>query len=170
MEQGSPLYPLLNEVNAAAAGGAPFLAVTMTVTLPDICVSLQAADGRTSGKLYKTWCDENLPKERFSFVTPEDLYSMRCGVVHNGRFGGMKNNVGRIIFALPDSGLTIINSVMNDAYVYSVVDFCKEFTHAVYRWYESNRNDDNVKKNIGNLMQYREGGMAPYILGSTIIA
>jgi hypothetical protein len=47
-EQGSPLYPLLNEINKAAAGGLPLLAVAMTIALPDICASLISVNGRTT--------------------------------------------------------------------------------------------------------------------------
>ena len=43
-QDGSPLYPLLNEINKAATSGMPFLAVAMTVALPDICVSLASAE------------------------------------------------------------------------------------------------------------------------------
>jgi hypothetical protein len=170
MAEGSPLYPLLNEINKAAATGMPFLAVAMTVALPDICVSLAAADGQTNGKKYKAWCNTNLPQDRLTFVTADDLYSMRCGVLHNGRFGDLKHNVARVIFALPNSGATFVNCQMNDAYVYSVVDFCKLFTGAVYRWFEANKEDATITANILRLMQYREGGLAPYIVGPTVLA
>lgn len=170
MAEGSPLYPLLNEINKAAASGLPFLAVAMTVALPDICASLESEDGRTKSERYKAWCDSNLPKEQFSFVTSDDLWSMRCGVLHNGRFGDLKNSVARVIFALPNSGASFVNCQMNDAYVYSVVDFCKNVTNAVYHWFEANRGNATVEANIPRLMQYRAGGLAPYILGPTVLA
>lgn len=168
MTEESPLYPLLNEINNAAANGMPFLAVAMTVALPDICVSLISADGRTSGEKYREWCRDNLGEE-FSFVTPEDLWSMRCGVLHNGRFGGLKHNVARVIFALPGS-VGFVNCIANDAYFYGVVEFCRNFTDAVYKWFESNRNDATLQANLPNLMQYRKGGLPPYVGGSTVLA
>ncbi|QBK32134.1 hypothetical protein [Roseitalea porphyridii] len=169
-KSSSPLYPLLNEINTAAENGLPFLAVAMTVALPDICASLDSEDGRTNGERYKAWCQNNLPWDRLSFVTPDDLWSMRCGVLHNGRFGDMKHSVARVIFTLPDSGFTFTNSRMNDAYVYSVVDFCRVFTDAVYRWFEANQDDETVVANLPRLMQYREGGLSPYIVGATVLA
>ena len=170
MTAGSPLYPLLNEINTAATNGLPFLAVTMTVALPDICVSLASEDGRTSGKAYKEWCEANLPKDKFSFVTSDDLWSMRCGVLHNGRFGDLQHNVGRVIFALPGGFGGFVNCMMNDAYVYSVVDFCRFFTEAVYQWFEANRNNAIIEANLPRLMQYRPNGLAPYIVGMTVLA
>lgn len=136
-ETKSPLHPLLNEIDRAVTAGLPFLAVAMTVALPDICMSLISPDARTSPERYKQWCEDNLGSE-FSYVTPEDLYSMRCGVLHNGRFGGMTHSVARIIFALPGSS-TFINCASNDAYFYSVSDFCRNFTKAVREWFEKNK-------------------------------
>lgn len=165
----SPLYPLLNEINAAAANGMPFLAVTMAVALPDICAALASADGRTSQARYKEWCDDNLSGAHFTFVTPEDLYSMRCGVLHNGRFGDLKHNVARVIFALPGNA-TFVDCQFNDAYVYSVVNFCQNITHAVYLWLEANKSDATIQANLPRLMQYRPGGLAPYMVGPTVLA
>ncbi len=89
-EDGAPLSPLLNEINKAAAGGLRFLAVAMTTALPDICVSLISGDGRSNRDRYKKWCKENLGSE-FNFLTGDNLWSIRCGVLHNGRFGDLKH-------------------------------------------------------------------------------
>jgi hypothetical protein len=166
----SPLYALLNEINQAAATGLPFLAVAMTVALPDICASMEDPNGRTTGNQYKAWCAANLPEDQFSFVTPDDLWSMRCGVLHNGRFGDMKHSVARVIFVPPGQGMGLTNCKANDAYLYGVVEFCEAFTKAVYRWMEANRENPIVKANAGRMMQYRVGGFAPYIVGPTVLA
>ena len=166
----SPLYPILNEINKAAAGEMPFLAIAMCVALPDICVSLSSPKGRSERDDYKQWCQDNLSKDEFGFLTPDDLWSMRCGVLHNGRFGDLKHNVARVIFIPPNSSATFVNCQLNDAYYYSVVDFCRNFTTAVYRWFEAHRDDESVKANLPRLMQYRRGGFAPYIEGQTVLA
>ena len=167
--QDSPLYPLLNEINAAANRGAPFLAIAMTVALPDICVSLISDDGRTNGERYKEWCRKNISDDFFCFVTPDDLWSMRCGVLHNGRFGDLKHNVARVVFSLPGNN-TIVNGKFNDAWIYSVQEFCKKFTDAVFEWFEENRENENIRRHLPNLMQYRQGGFAPYVVGMTVLA
>jgi hypothetical protein len=56
----SPLHPLLDEINKAAVNGLPFLAVAMTVALPDICVSLASVNGLSTGQLYKELNTRNL--------------------------------------------------------------------------------------------------------------
>lgn len=165
----SPLDPLLNEINVAAARGLPLLAVAMAVALPDICASLASDDGLTTPPRFKQWCEENLSGPEFSFITPEDFYSMRCGVLHNGRFGDLKHSVARVVFA-PPGGVTLVNCRFNDAYVYSVVDFCQNITNAVTKWVAEHEADATIQANLPRLMQYRVGGMAPYITGMTVLA
>lgn len=166
-QEHSPLYQLLSEIDRAAEM-APLLAIAAAVALPDICVSLAAKDGRTNGPSYKAWCEANLD-DSFSFLTPDDLYSMRCGVLHNGRFGDLKHNVARVIFVLPGVA-TFVNCTVNDAYFYSAVEFCRNLTKAARRWYAAHHEEDAVQQNLPRLMQYRFGGLTPYITGATVLA
>lgn len=174
--QPSPLYPILNEINIAAQNGLSLLAISMCVTLPDICVSLASPNGRNDGngkrgnENYKDWCREHLGK-KFAALSPEDLYSLRCGVLHNGRFGDLKGTThGRVIFCPAGSEITFVDCSVNDAYFYSVVDFCKNFTDAVFAWLEKHRSDATIQANLDRLIQYRQHGLAPYVNGLPILA
>jgi hypothetical protein len=129
-----PLHHLLNEIYKAATSGLPFLAIAMAVALPDICVSLASQDGQSDGISYRQWCKVNLGSE-FSYVTSDDLWSVRCGVQHNGRFGEPDHSVAKVIF-MPPGATTFTNSNMGDAYLYSIVEFCKSFTKTVEEWLE----------------------------------
>jgi hypothetical protein len=140
----------------------------MAVALPDMCVSLSETNGRTSAEKYKEWCRDNLGPE-FSFLTPEDLYSIRCGVLHNGRFGDLKHNVARVIFALPNGAVVLQDNIINDAYIYSAVEFCRNLTRAVFEWCEAHQADAIVQANLPRLVQYRRGGLRPYILGVDLL-
>ena len=108
-ETHSALCPLLDEIMKAANGGMPFIAIAMAVALRDICVSLASENGRTKRKDYKKWCADNLGNS--VFVTPDDLYSMRCGVLHNGRFGDLKHSVGRLFLRYLAPLATSINGM-----------------------------------------------------------
>jgi hypothetical protein len=168
MKGNAPLTDLLTEINATVTK-APLLAVAMTVALPDICVSLVSEDGRSSGPRYRRWCAANLQPDYFGSVTPRDLYSMRCGVLHNGRFGDMQHDVARVIFRLPGSG-SITNHKIDDAWHYGVVEFCKNFTESVTKWLEENSDDPTLVANLPRMMQYRQGGLPPYVVGPTVLA
>ena len=167
-EISSPLNQLLHQINTAAQSGLHLVALGMASALPAICASLAATDGRADGREYKAWCAANLSGPEFSFVTPEDLYSIRCGVLHQGRFGDLQHNVARVIFA-PPGGASFTNCRLGDAYVYGVVEFCGNLCDAALRWYEANKDDPVVEANSKRMMQYYPAGLAPYIVGIPVI-
>ena len=140
----------------------------MTFALPDICVSLILENGRTNSHAYKDWCRDNLGSY-FGYVTPDDLYSMRCGILHNGRFGDLQHNVGRVMFAISDN-TTYVDVRLNDGYIYSIVQFCCNFTEAVSLWFKTNEGNELLNERLPRLMQYRVGGFTPYIWGETVLA
>ena len=174
--KASPLYPLLNQVNNAAENGLDLIAIGMAVALPHLCASLAMENGRAQGAEYKDWCRANIiGRPEFSYLSAEDLYSFRCGVLHQGRFGDLKNKpenktVERVLFLPKTSGGTWVNNVFNDAYVYSVVEFCRNMCDAAYEWYEANRDDPIVKANSERMVQYHPEGLSPYIVGMGVIA
>lgn len=163
----SPLFAILTQINIAAQNGLDLLAISMAVALPDICASLMSGDGRTNGNKYKEWCRNNL-KDGFDYVSPQDLYSMRCGVLHNGRCGDLTHSVSRIVF-IPGPPV-IGQGLTDDAFIYSTIAFCMHMNRAVVAWYEANQNHPNVQANISRLMQYHEGGLYPYVVGVTVVA
>jgi hypothetical protein len=165
----SPLYPLLNQINEAATNGLHLIAIGMASALPTICASLAAEDGRAGGKEYKDWCKANLTSSFFNFVTAEDLYSIRCGVLHQGRFGDLQHNVARVIFT-PPGGSSFTNCRSDDAYIYGVVEFCKNMCDAAYKWHEANRSNPVIEANSKRMMQYYPQGLPPYIGGRMVIA
>jgi hypothetical protein len=167
-QQKDPFERILYEIEHAVDHGYAFLALSMAVALPDICQSLISVDGRTTPDRYRQWCSANLGQD-FSFVTPDDLYSMRCGVLHNGRFGDLKHSVERVVFALPGNA-TLINCRVNEAYVYSSVEFVKNFTAAARKWFSANANDGNLQTNLPRMLQYHPQGLSPYITGMGVLA
>lgn len=83
----------------------------------------------------------------------------------------MRHNVSRVIFMPEDGrGNSFVNCMANDAYIYSATDFCKNFTAAAFRWCEANKNEEPVISNMERLMQYRPGGVAPYIRAPMVLA
>ncbi|WP_144708763.1 MULTISPECIES: hypothetical protein [unclassified Aminobacter] len=165
----SPLETIIDEIDRALDSGFYYLAVAATLTLPDICVSLVDGDRRKKrGERYAKWCDKNLG-DNFAYVTGNDLWSLRCGASHSGRFGGLDHNVGRVIFSLPGTGV-FVNCLFNDAYFYSVSDFCRNFMADVRKWYAKHADDENVRKHMERMVQYRPDGIAPYVEGAPVLA
>jgi hypothetical protein len=85
---------ILEEIERALAAELWYAAIVMALTLPDICASLEAVpNARPDGQRarYQSWV------RRYGTyhlgVGDEDCWSLRCGVVHEGKYanGGMGN-------------------------------------------------------------------------------
>lgn len=84
LKNAGPLASLLHEVEVALGHHLYYLAVMLSLALPDVCAALGKPDGRTRNKDYKKWYDKYL-LDVFPFLSADDCYSLRCGVVHQGK-------------------------------------------------------------------------------------
>jgi hypothetical protein len=94
--------------------------------------------------------------------------ALRCGVVHQGKFGFVGAQFDRAIFALPGR-ITLKDCIINEAWVFSAVDFCQQAISAVRTWALAKRQDAVVLANLPRLVQVRPQGLAPYIVGQAVI-
>ena len=156
--------------DASGTGFAP-LAVSTALSLPDICVSL--ADPNDSkgnrGVRYMEWCDENI-MNKFPYLTSNDLWSLRCGVSHSGRYTGDGTTSFEKYGLLLQGGLHFDSCVLNDMYTESAHVFCEKFCSAADSWLESNKSDPTVRKNLSRLVRVHPKGLEPYVKGIAIIA
>ena len=107
-------------------------------------------------------------------MDPEDLREIisayqRCVAETVDRFGGfvakyMGDGV-LVYFGYPQAHEDDAERAVRD----SVVEFCNNFTKAVHRWMEANKDTAVVRANIPRLMQYRQG-LRPYVDGATVLA
>jgi hypothetical protein len=160
---------ILAEIQRALNAKLYYLAVALSLTLPDICAALEAANGDTSGSKYKNWYNRYLAST-YRNITAEDCWSLRCGVLHQGRFGHGRMQYARVIFTIPGHGPRLHNNIMNDALNLDAVQFCQDVTNAVRTWYCEKSKDTNVVANLPNLMRYRTNGIEPYIVGMPVIS
>lgn len=57
-----PLELMFLEIERALDAGLFYLAVAMSLTLPDICAALESPNGEASGPKYKAWFNANLAR------------------------------------------------------------------------------------------------------------
>lgn len=161
---------VLNEIEKALAAKLYYIALMLTFALPDICAALEAEDGRTSRGRYKAWYEKNLAP-KFSFLSSDDCYSLRCGVVHQGRFGIAGSDYARAVFVLPGTGKPVFDDCkMGDAFVSNADVFCRNVIQSIREWFAVAQDTDNVKKNLPQLIRVHPEGFAPYIVGMPLIA
>ncbi|WP_145977052.1 hypothetical protein [Leisingera aquaemixtae] len=167
----SELAPFLTEIKAASRSPFAQLAVSAALTLPDLCVSLSDPrdDHRDRGRRYKKWCEDNL-STAFPHLTPEDIWSLRCGVSHSGRFGDPTDSFGRYILVLSDADTTFSDGRLEDAYVETVSVFCDKFCEAVEEWLAACSSDQVVIQNLERLVKVRPQGLLPYVFGMPVLA
>jgi len=162
---------LSEQIERALAAQLYYLAVVCALTLPDVCSALESPDGNTNGNLYKSWCDTWFTRS-YQTLTSDDLYSMRCGVDHQGQLGHRHLQYSRILFTMPIPGRHIIlhNNVINDALNLDAVIFCRDMVNAMSRWYVQKKDDARVRANLPRLIQLHPNGLPPYIIGVPVIS
>ena len=177
---------ILDEIRRAHKANLCYLAVTSSLSLPDLCCALASPDGETNRDKYKAWCREWL-KPPFP-LTDMDMWKLRSGVVHQGIFGHPQIRYSRVIFALPGSpapsvlvrgthvdlspeGLKeMATAKVRDPLILDSGTFCETIMDAVSDWYSVNRNDPQVLANMPRLLQLRPRGKKPYYDSYPVIA
>lgn len=165
---------ILDEIARAVAAGFYYVGVALTLTLPDVCAGLESPDGRTTGDRYKAWCRKWIPPGSY-FLTEDDLYSMRCGVIHQGQLGIPSRPISRVLFTLrTPAGNVYHNNLMmigsHTALNLDAVLFCNEMADAVRRWIAAKNNDTIMQTNLPRLLTLHPNGLVPYIIGVPVIA
>ena len=154
---------LLTEIGRAIDAGLYYLALMLTLALPDICAALDSPDGETSGQQYRDWYNANLAA-RYPLLTAMDCYKLRCGVLHQGRYGHPQMQYARVVFTLPDPRrIRSHNNIANDALNLDAFTFCKDMAQCVHAWFQANQNNASVKKNLPLLVQFYPNGFPPFV-------
>ncbi|WP_417591047.1 hypothetical protein [Parasphingorhabdus sp.] len=105
-------------------------------------------------------------------VTGNDMYSLRCGIAHNGQFGHPKmGKFERVLFTMRDrSGIVVHRNMISGAYQLDVETFCADMIAAGRAWITKMTKDRNVQRNLNRLVAFRPDGMPPYIMGKPLVA
>lgn len=167
MTQVNPLETVMGEMVRAAETGLNMVALAVAVALPAICASLGKIEGRSNGDEYKAWCEGNLSgKPGFTGLSPEELYAMRCGLLHQGRVEmtayskakgerHVSDTKGVTFLAEDPCGNSFVDCGLQDRYLYSVKEFCANMRDAVRAWLAKNDGNATVLTNLEKMMRYR---------------
>jgi len=162
------MHRLIAETRAALASQLFLLSLQSALATIDICAALNSEDGRTSGAKFKEWFQTHL-REKYPNVEPHDLYLIRCGVLHQGKLTG--SGYDAILFTLPTASNNVFhNNTFDNALNLDLNIFVNEILAAVETWWEANRETTHVARNASDMMQLRPNGLAPYIVGTPILA
>ena len=147
-----------------------YLGVVMALMLPDICAALESSNGKTSPMRYKNWYNKNLAA-KYPNLTTDDCYSLRCGVVHQGRLGHPNMQYERVLFTVPNAQNNVFhNNIVNNALNLDATIFCRDMIESALQWFYVAQNNSNVQANLLHLVQFRPQGLSPYMVGMPLIA
>lgn len=178
--QTSPLQTILNDVENAFNAKLVYVAIQLSLLLPDICSSLETkSDSRERFKIeerYIRWCKKYF-EPKFKMFTANDCWALRGGVVHNGMlFGHPKSRYDRVLFGLPSR--TLIHEgifennggIQEKALMLDSKVFCEKMILAAHEWIAAEAENEIVLKNLPNLVRLRQEGLSPHVVGIAVIA
>lgn len=168
--QVHPIEALLREIEKALAAELYYLALLLTLTLPDICAALEQPNGRASGrKMYEAWYKANI-FDKIGGLAPDEAYELRSTVVHQSRAqGSSARSYSRVIFTMK-APIRVDSMILNGAMTFDAEMFCSRWIRMVREWIRSTTANPVVLGHLPDLLQVRPNGLAPYVTGMPIIA
>ena len=173
----APLESILKEISAALGAKLYHVALASALSIPHVCASLECDPKKvwTTEKSYLAWFDAYLAKH-FTWLAGLDCVRLRNGVLHTGTLGHPKKRYGRLMFAVPPTGiegefLSVNNGgVEETCLTISLRTFCIRMMQAAREWAVVNTANPNVQANLPNLVRLRPEGLAPHVVGAPVIA
>src|SRR3954454_12197021 len=139
---------LVEEIRAAVGANAYYLALFGALALVDICGAAASDNGRSSPAKFKDWVKRHVPEQAGE---PDDLWHLRCSLLHEGRARTQGRDALRIAFCLPGTGqLHNLSTVVGDSQVgwISLEIFISELTSGTLQWLEQYGDTERVRRNL----------------------
>ena len=160
----------LDEIEHCVGSGRYYAAISLALTVPDIAAALGSSNGESKPARYKAWFDANL-SPKYPNLTAHDCYCLRCGVVHQGRFGHPGSQYDRVLFTIPTpEGRVFHNNIFNDALNLDAPTFCRDIVKAALKWLKAEAGNATVQTNLQRSVRLYPRGLAPYMVGTPLIA
>lgn len=168
------ITPILNDINGAVENKLFYAALSLALTLPDICSSL-CNGSKTNGKKYSEWLTEYfIPIHDYEVISANDIYALRCSFLHNGQdeisSQRMQDTLHRFTFLNTYRGIRfhnvkktihITNSESNkvEEYVSTIINtdtFANQMTQSVKLFLDKNKNDDKINLEAVKMMYFED--------------
>jgi hypothetical protein len=142
-------------------------ALSLALTLPDICARLERPEVKSSRLRYTDWCDRYIsPRytmqiggsaEPHVFLSGSDCYALRCAVLHEGSDDIVNQRAKYALdgfrFTEPLPGVFIHMNKLNNRLQLEVDRFCADVCAAVAQWLDDVASRDDVQTSMGSLMR-----------------
>lgn len=161
---------LLTEIESALDAGLYYMALQSTLTLPDICSTLESPKGETTGAQYIAWYNTHAKEPGCAAMTGEVCWRLRCSYLHEGNTQNPRSPFSRILFSVTDHRHVILhNIIVDDVMNVDLVIFCRNVISSVRKWEAKMKDNPTFLNNYKKLIKTHPMGLAPYITGIPII-
>jgi len=140
-----------------------YAALTVALTLPDICGKLECPE-LYSGQRYAKWFDENMQKYQ-GFVTGNDAFALRCAYLHGGEANiseqKKKEILDEFMFTAPkvfEGKYTGNHNIKINRFLMLRVDqFCLDICDAVNLWADNNNDNTGIQSSARKMIEIIDG-------------
>ncbi|MDW9447221.1 hypothetical protein GOA58_05905 [Sinorhizobium meliloti] len=156
-----------------------YAGLSLALTLPDICASLEDPGPNKSAKRYIAWCEKWLKSRFGQHLSAADIYQLRCSLVHSGSAEIKSDKVKdysdfEFFDDTTGSHLNFFKSVISDDTEYgnfiqlSAENFSLTVFDAVDEWESSIKGNQAILKEKEKLISIRSSGYSrgPITFGS----
>ena len=162
---------LLNQIQMALNLNLYYLALFVSLSIPDVCGAIESENGKAKKSRYINWFDKYVSHKYGDILTGEDCYYFRCSLLHRGSSQHQKSTFSRVLFIEPLLTTNIIHSsIANDALIIDVRIFCTDIIEGVLDWLRQNEGTELYERNYDKFMRRYPQGLSPYIKGVPVIS
>lgn len=141
-------------------------ALTVALTLPDICAKVDSRHGENTGSRYASWFEQYIVKlpqstglglSQYDFFSGKDCYALRCAFLHEGDMDTTGQNAQEFVdgfsFVVSESSLwSISNSYGKKANIgLNVTFFCRDICSGVKNWLAVANENEAIKLRLDRL-------------------
>lgn len=147
-----------------------YSALSLALTIPDICSSVENPDVRGKSR-YIRWIEDNLHKiDLYKFIPASDVYALRCSFLHNGTNDISEQKAQQVIesykFVYPAEQLQMHLNKAGNVMQLDVAIFSLDMTLAAEQWIDLNKDNTQMNKEATKIMtiENSDNGWANYII------
>lgn len=150
------IHTTIEEVKKCIDNELYLAALTLALTLPDICSQIEYPEIETTSERYKKWISEKMDKsdnpanhkgkewkdyKKYPYFGAKNIYALRCALFHESNPSVKVKKVNKFILYGDQNGLAGRVSIVDGYTEYSVnvVDLCKRICWCAEVSYENNK-------------------------------
>ena len=177
MTVDSPIKKFVDAAQQCVATKNWYAALTLSLTLPDICSALEDPGPGKVAKRYTDWCRRYLepkftanvgyPSTPKVFLSAENLFQARNSIVHEGSpeiIEGKRKELDRFEFFSEGGHMNYVggntyNGVLEPSYLQLRVDlFCEAIFAAVLKWEQDVAQNQAIQTEMKKLLKINSPG------------